>query len=274
MAKGGVDAEAMDERHRARMMRFACCRSDDGPIKPVIGVLCCNEITDRPIQAVATRFVEPLVQYAGATVLLVPAVADAMDTRALAGRLDALLLTGSRSNVAGARYGKTDAAGDALDLDRDAVAMELAGRMIEAGRPVFGICRGLQELNVLFGGTLTDTLDAGHHRATEDATAYETLFDHVHDVDLQAGGMLATVTARRSLSVTSVHRQGIDRLGSGLSIEARATSDGLVEAFSARPCGGDVLAVQWHPEWNVAASASGQAFFSLVGQSLGTRRDH
>ena len=255
------------------MMRFACCRSDDGPIKPVIGVLCCNEIAERPIQAVATRFVEPLVRYAGVTVLLVPAVADAMDTRALAGRLDGLLLTGSRSNVAGARYGKADANDDALDLDRDAVAMELAGRMIEGGRPVFGICRGLQELNVLFGGTLTDALDEGHHRATEDATAYETLFDHVHDVDLQAGGMLATVTARHSISVTSVHRQGIDRLGAGLSIEARATSDGLVEAFSARPCGGDVLAVQWHPEWNVAASASSQAFFSLIGRSLGTCRD-
>jgi len=255
------------------MMRFACCHREDGPPKPVIGVLCCNEIVDRPIQAVATRFVEPLVRYAGATVLLVPAVADAMDTRALAGRLDGLLLTGSRSNVAGARYGKSDAADDALDLDRDAVALELAGRMIEAGRPVFGICRGLQELNVLFGGTLTDALDDGHHRSTDAATAYETLFDHVHDVRLRSGGMLAAAIAEPSISVTSVHRQGIDRLGEGLSVEAHAVSDGLVEAFSARPCGGDVLAVQWHPEWDVAASASSRAFFSLIGQSLGTYRD-
>ncbi len=255
------------------MMRFACCRREDGPPKPVIGVLCCNEVVDRPIQAVATRFVEPLVRYAGATVLLVPAVADAMDTRALAGRLDGLLLTGSRSNVAGSRYGKTDAADDALDLDRDAVALELAGRMIEAGRPVFGICRGLQELNVLFGGTLTDALDDGHHRSTDDAAAYETLFDYVHDVTLRSGGMLAAAIAEPNISVTSVHRQGIDRLGEGLSVEAHAVSDGLVEAFSARPCGGDVLAVQWHPEWDVAASASSRAFFSLIGQSLGTYRD-
>ncbi|WP_200912532.1 gamma-glutamyl-gamma-aminobutyrate hydrolase family protein [Sphingomonas sp. Leaf242] len=255
------------------MSRFACCREIDGPPKPVIGVLCCNEIASRPIQAVATRFVEPLVRYAGATVLLVPAVADAMDTRSLAGRLDGLLLTGSRSNVAGGRYGNTDASDDALDLDRDAVALELAGRMIEAGRPVFGICRGLQELNVLFGGTLTDTLDEGHHRSTDDATAYETLFDHVHDVTLSAGGLLASAIAQPSISVTSVHRQGIDRLGEGLTVEAHAVSDGLVEAFSARPCGGDVLAVQWHPEWDVAASASGQAFFTLIGQALGAYRD-
>ena len=267
----GANTERDDEQTR-RMMRFACCRSDDGPIKPVIGVLCCNEVADRPIQAVATRFVEPLVRYAGATVLLVPAVADAMDTRALAGRLDGLLLTGSRSNVAGARYGKADAADDALDLDRDAVAMELAGRMIEAGRPVFGICRGLQELNVLFGGTLTDTLADGHHGQTEDATAYETLFDHTHDVALMAGGLLASAIERPSISVTSVHRQGIDRLGEGLRVEAHAASDGLIEAFSARPCGGDVLAVQWHPEWDVAASAHSRAFFALIGQSLALSR--
>lgn len=254
------------------MRRFACCRDEGGPIKPVIGVLCCNEIADRPIQAVATRFVEPLVRYAGATVLLVPAVADAMDTRALAARLDGLLLTGSRSNVAGARYGKADATDDALDLDRDTVALELAGRMIEAGRPVFGICRGLQELNVLFGGTLTESLEDGHHRSTDDETAYETLFDHVHDVTLRPGGLLANATARQSLSVTSVHRQGVARLGTGLRVEAEAVADGLIEAFSAKPCGGDVLAVQWHPEWDVTASLPSQAFFSLIGQSLGSHQ--
>ena len=158
-------------------------------------------------------------------------------------------------------------AADTLDLDRDTVAFDLAARMIEAGRPVFGICRGLQELNVLFGGTLTDT-EAGHHRETGDATAYETLFDHVHDVALQTGGLLETAMARSSVTVTSVHRQGVDRLGGGLSVEAVATDDGLIEAFSAGPCGGDVVAVQWHPEWDVAVSDASRAFFSLIGRSL------
>jgi putative glutamine amidotransferase len=233
----------------------------------VIGVVCCNEVADRPIQAVATRFIDPLVQYADATVLLVPAVADALDTRSLATRLDGLLLTGSRSNVAGDRYGRDDAPTDTLDLDRDTVAFDLAARMIEAGRPVFGICRGLQELNVLFGGTLTDA-EAGHHLETGDATAYETLFDHVHDVALQTGGLLETAMARSSVTVTSVHRQGVDRLGAGLSVEAVAIDDGLIEAFSARPCGADVIAVQWHPEWDVAISDASRAFFSLIGRSL------
>jgi len=84
---------------------FPSCRDsgryDAEPMRPVIGVVCCNEVADRPIQAVATRFIDPLVLYANATVLLVPAVADALDSRSLAARLDGLLLTGSRSNVAG-----------------------------------------------------------------------------------------------------------------------------------------------------------------------------
>ncbi|RZT52958.1 putative glutamine amidotransferase [Sphingomonas sp. BK036] len=254
------------------MTRVFPCRRDaghreTGPPRPVVGVVCCNEVADRPIQAVATRFIDPLVQFADATILLVPAVADALDARSLAMRLDGLLLTGSRSNVAGDRYGGVDAADDTLDLDRDTVAFDLAARMIEAGRPVFGICRGLQELNVLFGGTLADT-EAGHHRETHDATAYESLFDHVHDVALQTGGLLETAMARSNVTVTSVHRQGIDRLGAGLRVEAVATDDGLIEAFSARPCGGDVIAVQWHPEWDVAVSDASRAFFSLIGRSL------
>lgn len=233
----------------------------------MIGIVCCNEVAGRPIQAVATRFVDPLVRHAGARVVLIPAVADTLEARSMSMRLDGLLLTGSRSNVAGSLYGADDGPGDLLDRDRDSVALDLAARMIEAGRPVFGICRGLQELNVLFGGTLADARD-GHHRPSDDPAAYETLFDHVHDVDLEPDGMLFDAIAARSISVTSVHRQGVDRLGAGLSVEAVATGDGLVEAFSARPCGVDVLAVQRHPKWNADACPANRAFFGLVGRSL------
>ena len=243
--------------------------SADCARRPLVGVLCCNELAERPIQAVATRFVEPLVNHAGVTVVLIPAVSSACDALALVDRLDGLLLTGSRSNVAGSRYGGEQGDAASLDEERDEVALHLAGRMIEAGRPVFGICRGLQELNVLFGGTLTGDLGGGHYRPDGAPDAYEALFDHRHDIQLSDGGMLATATGAQRLSVHSVHRQGIDRLGTGLNVEARATDDGLVEAFSARPCGGDVLAVQWHPEWDVRDSAASRAFFGLMGTAVG-----
>ncbi|MCW3834669.1 gamma-glutamyl-gamma-aminobutyrate hydrolase family protein [Sphingomonas canadensis] len=238
--------------------------------KPVIGVLCCNEVADRPIQAVASRFVEPLSRISEATVLLVPALPEVLDAGALTGRLDGLLLTGSRSNVAAANYGAgTVGQSERLDQRRDAVALHLAAHMIEAGRPVFGICRGLQELNVLFGGTLTRDLP-DHHREG-DGHSFDDLFDHAHDVRLEEAGVLAAATGERRLTVNSVHHQGIDRLGSGLSVEAVATDDGLVEGFSARPCGGQVLAVQWHPEWGAEQRPSGQAFFRLLGAALRER---
>lgn len=235
-------------------------------MKPLIGVLCCNEFSERPIQTVASRFIAPLAQLSDATVLLVPALPDTVDARALARKLDGLLLTGSRSNVAGHRYSESGWDQTPLDEQRDEVALALSGAMIDAGRPVFGICRGLQELNVLFGGTLRGDLD-GHHLEGEERS-FECLFTHGHDVTLAEDGVLATATGERRLAVNSVHRQGIDRLGSGLTIEALSPGDGLVEGFSARPNGAQVLAVQWHPEWDMARQQGSQAFFRLVGAAL------
>ena len=239
--------------------------------RPVIGVLCCNETSARPVQAVATRFITPLSQYSEAAVVLVPAVRDDANIAALTLLLDGLLLTGSRSNVAPECYGGAPLpAGQRCDPDRDAVALALAGGMIEAGKPVFGICRGLQEINVLFGGTLSAaTCAERHHRGSWDG-CYQDLFGHCHDVELGAGGLLAESTGRRRMRVNSVHEQGIDRLGNGLAIEAIAADDGLIEAVRARPCGADVLGVQWHPEWDADRSAESRAFFGLIGQSLRT----
>lgn len=241
------------------------------PLKPLIGVLCCNETAERPIQAVASRFIEPLVQVSDATVLLVPAIPDAMDIAQLAERLDGLLLTGARSNVAASRYGGPPCRRDRLDERRDEVALALSARMIERGRPVFGICRGLQELNVLFGGTLTCAPDT--HRRAESEAAYEELFDHEHDVVLEPEGMLATALGATRLRVNSVHEQAIDRLGVDLVAEAIASDDGLVEGFTSYPCGAPVVGVQWHPEWNYRKRPEGGAFFGLIGNALRGYRD-
>ena len=236
--------------------------------KPVIGVLCCNEVAQRPVQVVASRFVAPLSRVSGACVLLVPAIADANDATTLVDHLDGLLLTGSRSNVAPSRYGGIGA-GDAPDDERDEVALTLAGAMIEAGRPVFGICRGMQEINVLFGGTLSAERCRGLHlRGGWETTGYAALFDHRHDVELVAGGQLARSTGETSLTVHSVHEQAIECVGGGLSVEARASDDGVIEAVAARPCGADVLAVQWHPEWDVDSNPASRTFFSLIGTAV------
>lgn len=218
-----------------------------------VAVLCCGRSIDgRGYQMVADRFISPIARASGMAMIL-PAIPDAVDARQVALRCDALLMTGSCSNVSGSLYGGTSS--ERPDHGRDTVALAVAEAMIEAGRPVLGICRGMQELNVLFGGTLED-LDPGIHMDGSDWEDPRVLA-HRHDVDLSPGGVLSTRVGTTSVSVFSAHRQGISRLASGLSVEAKA-HDGLVEAFSCHPRS-SVMGVQWHPE--LSQDAFGQSLF-------------
>lgn len=237
--------------------------------KPLIGVLCCNRtIDDRASQVVANRFITPLAEIAGAQVLIVPALPGAIDARSLAGILDGVLLTGSCSNVNPARYRGDDLPDDqTLDVDRDGVAFSLADAMIEAGKPVIGICRGFQELNVLFGGSLRAQVDHMDEHYRPDAARFVDLFDHGHRLEIEPGGMFERAYGVTGGMVNSVHRQGVDRLGSGLRVEATA-HDGLIEGFSASPNGAAVIGVQWHPEWGAARNPHDQAFFRMTGRAL------
>jgi putative glutamine amidotransferase len=240
--------------------------------RPVLGIACCTRtVGTEPAQAVMNRYVVHALRYADAAGLLVPALPELMSAREVAPRLDGLLLTGSPSNVEPARYGQAGAA-DAegpFDPGRDAMTAGLIEAMIELGKPVFGICRGLQELNVALGGTLRR--DAGRdgdlaHHAPDD-TAFDAMFGHEHAVALTPGGVLSRGLGREALNVNSVHYQAIDALAPDLTVEATAP-DGVVEAVSARFGAAQVLAVQWHPEWRTDANPDSQAYFRLLGRVL------
>ncbi|MEP6786643.1 MAG: gamma-glutamyl-gamma-aminobutyrate hydrolase family protein [Sphingomonadales bacterium] len=244
--------------------------------RPVLGIICCNRIVNvEPAQAVMERFVRAAMTYADAAAVLIPSLSDLMAAREVAPLLDGVLLTGSPSNIGAAHYGVPGAAGDAeeigpFDPGRDEMALGLVSAMIDRGKPVFGICRGFQEINIALGGTLRRDAneEAGmlpHHAPDNDVWA--SMFDHYHDVQLRDGGILARTYARPAIEVNSVHYQGIDELASELSVEA-TTQDGLVEAFSANIAGAPILAVQWHPEWGVADNVDSQAYFGLLHRAL------
>ncbi len=241
--------------------------------RPILGVACCTRTVGvEPAQAVMNRYVVAAMTYGDAAALLVPALPDLMSAREVAPRLDGLLLTGSASNLEPRLYGQ-DGALDSVgpfDPGRDGMTLDLVSAMLELGKPVFGVCRGLQEINVAFGGALRRDTSANpeliaHHAPTD--VGFEAMFAHEHDVDLTPGGVLARGLGRDRLTVNSVHYQGIGKLGSGLSVEARAP-DGVIEAVSAQVNGAPVLAVQWHPEWQVAANPDSQGFFRLLGRAL------
>ncbi|MEN9393400.1 MAG: hypothetical protein RLZZ104_1743 [Pseudomonadota bacterium] len=238
--------------------------------RPVLGVIACNrQVGTEPAQAVMERYIRAAMTYADVAALIIPSLPDLMTAAEVAPRLDGILLTGSPSNVATARYG--DDGGDGpFDEGRDEIALSMVERMIDAQKPVFGICRGFQEINVALGGTLRRDASANddliRHHAPDDVS-FDAMFDHRHPVELESGGWLASAYGKPALDVNSVHYQGIGRLADGLSIEARAP-DGLIEAYSAKPNGAPLLAVQWHPEWGTEKDLDSQTYFHLLGKAL------
>jgi len=238
--------------------------------RPVLGIIACQRrVGSEPAQTVIERYIRPTMQYADVAALIVPSLPDLMSVAEVAPRLDGVLLTGSPSNVAPERYGEEGEEGP-FDAGRDEIAMGLIDAMTASGRPVFGICRGFQEINVALGGTLRRDVSASadllaHHAA--DDVPFAAMFDHVHPVDLTPGGLLARAFGKDSLTVNSVHFQGVGRLADSLTVEARAP-DGLVEGFSTRIGNAPVIAVQWHPEWGTQDNADSQAFFRLLGRTL------
>lgn len=242
------------------------------PQRPVLGVICCNrDINEQPAQTVMTRYLVSALKYADAAGLLIPAMPELMHAKEVAPRLDGILLTGTPSNLDPKRYGDiVDDAPGPFDPQRDEMTAHLIDAMLELGKPVFGICRGFQELNVAFGGTLrrdmAESPDLIAHHAPSHAS-FDDYFSHVHPVQLEHDGVLERAYKQDALDVVSVHYQGVDKLGAGLTIEAKAP-DGVIEAVSANINGGQVLAVQWHPEWRASENPQSQTFFKLLGQAL------
>jgi putative glutamine amidotransferase len=138
-----------------------------------------------------------------------------------------------------------------LDPARDATTIPLVRPALREGVPLLAICRGLEELNVAFGGTLCPSLHRTpgrmDHREDE-SRPRDVQYAPVHAVRLTPGGTLARLWGREEVRVNSLHDQGIARLGDGLEVEATAP-DGLIEAVRVPGAPAFALGVQWHPEW-------------------------
>lgn len=221
--------------------------------RPLVGVIACRRtIEGHPAHMVTDKYVSALREF-GLEPLVIPVWEDVMadSARALLARLDGLLLTGSYSNVHPARYGEAIAPENTYeDTARDASAMAWVPLALELQLPLLGICRGFQELNVAFGGSLHQAVQnvPGLRDHREPEGDLDVQFAPSHGISILPGGRLAELYAAPEARVNSVHQQGIARLGEGLRVEAVAP-DGLVEAISIIAAGAFTLAVQWHPEW-------------------------
>jgi putative glutamine amidotransferase len=241
------------------------------PVRPLIGIPADRRMVGaHPFHMVGEKYARAVLEASGAAPLLIPSLAEELGFDELLERLDGLLFTGSPSNVEPQRYqGPPSAPGTLHDAARDATTLPLIRKAVKAGVPVLGICRGFQEMNVAFGGTLHQKLHEvpGHidHRDDE-SQPLEVQYGPAHDVTLEAGGVLRGLASSDRIRVNSLHNQGIDRLGAELAVEARAP-DGVIEAFRVRAAQTFALAVQWHPEWQVMSNPFSRALFAAFGQA-------
>ena len=221
------------------------------PSRPVIGVCTALEraqwsVWDQRAALLPTNYLDAIGRAGGMALLLAPdpALIDSPD-EAL-DLIDGLMLVGG-ADLDPASYGaEVDPATVDPIPERDAFEIALVQRAVERGIPVLAICRGMQLLNVAFGGTLHQHPPErfGHH----DHLKARGSFDGAdHDVRLTPGSLAARAAGEELHGTKSHHHQGVDQVGEGLVVTGVATIDGLPEALEL-PGDQFVLGVQWHPE--------------------------
>lgn len=243
--------------------------------KPLIGIPADRRLLGHHyFHCVGEKYIAAVARGADAVVVLIPALGDEVVIEPLLERLDAVLLTGSPSNVEPHRYaGPTSEPGTLHDAQRDATTLPMIPRLVNAGIPLLAICRGFQEMNVAYGGSLWQKIHEvsgfANHRENAEAPMDEQ-YGPAHDVQLTQGGLLERLAGATTLNVNSLHSQGVQTLGKDLEIEARAP-DGVIEAFRVRGASNFALAVQWHPEWKYQDNPFSRALFAAFGEAARTR---
>jgi len=225
--------------------------------------------------AAPSTYLQAVLNGASAVPVILPSLGEELDFDDILDQVDGVLATGSRSNVYPALYGAeaTEENGP-YDRDRDATTLPLLKRAIEKGVPVFAICRGMQELNVAFGGTLLTEIQEmegrSDHRAPTSDNQDER-FKIAHPISIGSNTQLKSVLEAEKVEVNSLHRQALGVLGTTVAVEARA-ADGTIEAVSVANAPGYVVATQWHPEYWVKTDGPSQKLFQAFGKAARSYR--
>jgi putative glutamine amidotransferase len=251
-------------------------------VAPVIGVTATlKEDVDLVAERPLGRFVRADFDYvegvaeAGGIPIVLPPVGGRRAAETIVGGLDGLLLSGG-SDLHPRFYGEEPI--PELDVtipERDAFEMALVGEALERGIPIFGICRGLQVLNVALGGTLYQDLPSQYggkvlkHRQTTPKA------QPTHEVEVFRRTCVGGIVESEVLEVNSYHHQGIKDLAGGLLVSARS-GDGIIEAIEARDFSeGWIVGVQWHAEAMRSSAPEQREFFRahvLAAENHATRR--
>ncbi|HUD86597.1 MAG TPA: gamma-glutamyl-gamma-aminobutyrate hydrolase family protein [Xanthobacteraceae bacterium] len=247
--------------------------------RPVVGVIGSAHLVEGKFtaQRVGERNLRAVAEAAGALPLMFAGTPEITDLGALLDTVDGILLTGARANVHPSHFGHDEhPRHEPYDRDRDALALKLAEACVARGAPLFGICRGFQEINVAFGGSLHPEIrelpGRMNHRAPrlENGELHpdlEVIFADRHDVRLTPGGVFAKLLGTETIRVNSLHGQGILEPGQRVVVEGVA-EDGTFEAIRIADAPGFALGVQWHAEHEADRNPVNRKLFEAFGAAL------
>ena len=251
--------------------------------RPVIGVIGNTHLVENRFtaQLVGERNLRAVAESTGALPMMFAGTPEITDIDALLDAVDGVLLTGARANVHPTRFGcEPHSRYEPYDMQRDALALALIEVCVVRGVPLLGICRGFQEMNVAFGGSLHPEIrelpGRVNHRMPRLANGeihpeLEVVFGDRHDVHLVAGGAFATLFRRETIRVNSLHGQGILDPGKRVVIEGVA-DDGTIEAIRIAEAPGFALGVQWHAEYHANSNPVNRALFNAFGEAVAARK--
>jgi putative glutamine amidotransferase len=236
---------------------------DDMP-RPIIGITAAHNV-EQDYYYCRNSYIGGVRQAGGVPVLLPPLV-DQDELRSSAGRIDALLLSGG-GDVHPSLFSEQPhwKLGE-VDPERDDFEIRMLRLMIDLEKPVLGICRGIQVINVTLGGTLYQDLVSQQPQSLQHRQEAPRRYP-THSVTVRQGSKLSDILGATRLKVNSLHHQAIKDVASGLQVTARA-DDGVIEGVEAlgHPW---LLGVQWHPEgmweYDPAAASLFRALVSATG---------
>ncbi|RDD63236.1 gamma-glutamyl-gamma-aminobutyrate hydrolase family protein [Ferruginivarius sediminum] len=238
---------------------------------PLIALPACRMEKDgQDFHTIGDKYVRAVAEAAGGLPVMLPSLSGLIDVDDVLRRMDGLVLTGSPSNVHPTEYGRSaDPAAEPHDVWRDSITLPLIRSAVKVGVPLFAICRGMQELNVAFGGTLFARVHEVEGRMDHRAPKVDDVdvkYGLRHSVALTPGGLLRELLGAEEIEVNSLHNQGVETPAPGLRVEALA-DDGTVEALSMPEAPGFVLGVQWHPEYKATESHISTALFQAFARA-------
>lgn len=252
-------------------------KEPDAPLKVAIVANSSRDPdTGLSTQTLDNKYIDALVEQCGVYPIIVPTIFDEELIEATIGLVDGVVLTGDASNVHPQLYGSpgNNESHGPFDSNRDNVALKIIHAAIEAKKPILGICRGMQEINVALGGTLKvgfiGTAECYAHPKRNQDTDPHLIYRKSHALIVDSKTLFGGALSTSDTIVNSVHVQAVDQLASGLRVVAKS-EDGIIEAFEDSQ-GTSIIGVQWHPEFNASCNSVSKAVFGHFKRLIDSAR--